>query len=526
MEYLFLGLGGFLVFIVLAFILYASRVVTAGPNEALIISGRTKVTTDAKGERQELGFRVVKGGNTFVWPIIERCERMSLELITLDIKTPEVVTKRGVPIRVEGVAQIKIKGEMSCICTAAEQFLGKSRSEIMDIAMQTLEGHLRAILGDMDVEDLISKRDAFASKVQDVSGNDLANMGLCIVSFTIKDIRDEQGYLDALGKKRIAEVQRDAAIGQSEASRDAEIKRAQAQAEALEKSSEANQRAQVAKYQAETKVAEGARDKALKVQSYEGEINQKKAEADGAYDLQKYKVNQSIKQEEMQVQVIEKQKAIEIQDQEIKRRERELTATVERPAEAEKKKVELLASAEQFKLKATADGEAEATRKRGLARADVERAEGTAMADVQKAKGMAEAEVIQAKGMAEAEVARAVGLAEAEAMEKKAKAWQAYNDAAISQMFIEKLPEIVRAVAEPLAKTDKITIVSTGGDGMGASRVTKDILDIVAQVPPLLEGVSGVNLKEMLGKIHGASADERNAAKEPPKPPKPPTPAK
>ncbi|HNW35325.1 MAG TPA: SPFH domain-containing protein [Candidatus Ozemobacteraceae bacterium] len=532
-----LGVLGILLFLFLIIILWAGRVQTVGPNEVLIISGGSHTVVDPNGNKHTLGFKVVKGGRAFVWPIIERAERLSLELMTLEIQTPEVMTNSGVPVMVDGVAQIKVKSEEFAIHTAAEQFLGKSKSEIMGIAHQTLEGHLRAILGTMEVEEIIKNRDKFASNVQEVSAPDLARMGLVIVSFTIKDIRDKQGYLESLGKKAIAERQRDAAIGQAEAQRDAEIKRSEATAKAVEESSKFNKQAQVTKLANETVVAEAHRNNRIKVAEYEGAVNQKKADADKAYDLQKFKVDQLVRAEELQVTVIAKQKEIEIQQQEIKRRELELVATVERPAEAERKKVETLSQAEQFKLKATAEGEAESARMRGLARADVERAEGTAAADVSKIKGnyeadvrksqgLAEADIIRAKamsqaegvkamGLAEAETRRAVGLAEAEAMEKKAAAWKSYNEAAISQMFIDKLPEIVRAVSEPLSKTEKIIMISNGGEGVGASKITKEIIDVVTQVPPMLEAVTGIDMREMLGKVKGVTSA---AAGEAPKP--------
>ncbi|MBF0501331.1 MAG: flotillin family protein [Candidatus Riflebacteria bacterium] len=521
----FTGAIGLVSFVILCLFVYASRIQTVGPNEVLVISGRPNTIRDAQGLNHEVGFRIVKGGRAFVFPIIEKYDKLSLEIMTLEIQTPEVVTKQGVPILVDGVAQIKVKGEDIAIITAAEQFLGKSKSEIMGIAHQTLEGHLRAILGTMDVEELISNRDSFARNVQSVVASDLANMGMAIVAFTIKDIRDKQGYLESLGKKAIAERQRDAAIGQAMAQRDAEISRAQATSQAVEESSKFNKQAQVTKMGNDLQVSLAHRDFQMKQAEFQAAVNQKKAEADRAYDLQKFKTDQLVKAEEIQITVIEKQKAIEVQEQEIGRKEKELIALVQRPAEAEKRRVELLATAEQFKLKATAEGESESTRMKGLAKADVERAEGTAGADVQKARGLADAdvlkakgiyeadvsrtkglyesEVIKARGLAEAESRRAIGLAEAEAMEKKATAWKSYSDAAVTQMFVDKLPEIVRAVSDPLSKTEKIIMISNGDGGVGASKLTKEVIDVVTQVPPMLEAMTGVNLKGMIDRIGG-----------------------
>ena len=452
--------------------IYASRYVKVGPNEVLVVSGRKFRVRDAKGVEQVVGFRVVKGGGTFVWPVLEKAEILSLELMTLDVKTPEVYSSVGVPILVEGVAQIKVKGDEVSIRTASEQFLSKTPSEIMQIAQQTLEGHLRAIIGRLTIEELYRDRDAFAQRVQEVSSGDFANMGLTIVSFTIKDIRDNHGYLDALGKPRTAQVKRDAIIGQAEADRDATIK-----------SSEAAQIGQKARFGAEAQIAESARDFEIKKAEYTQAVNLKKAESDQAYDLQKYKTQQAVKIEEMKVLDIEKDRMIEI-------KQKDLQATIQRPADAEKYRIQQIADAQKYQV--------------------IQESEGRALAAQNVGRG--EAEAIKAKGLAEAEIVLAKGRAEAEAMRNKAEAWRQYNEAAVAQMFIEKLPEIARAVAEPLGKTDKITIISTGGDGVGASKLTSDIVNIVAQLPAVLEGTTGVNLKEMIQKLPGFSKDKDKKA--------------
>src|ERR1700693_1750415 len=271
-------LAAIVIVIVMFLLLYMvfSRYTKVGPNQVLIVSGRKHRLEDGS----VVGFRIVKGGGTFVYPVLEKVDILSLELLTIDVQTPEVYTSKGVPVKVDGVAQIKVKGDDISIATAAEQFLSKGVDDIKNIAMQTLEGHLRAILGTMTVEDIYQNRDAFASKVQEVAAGDMANMGLSIVSFTIRDIRDGQGYLEALGKPRIAQVKRDAVIAQAEADRDAMIK-----------SSQATQAGQEAKFAADSKIAEAQRDYQSNVAQYQAAVNQKKAEADLAYDLQKYKNN-------------------------------------------------------------------------------------------------------------------------------------------------------------------------------------------------------------------------------------------
>src|SRR5258707_6559707 len=347
--------------------IWASRYTKVGPNQVLVISGRRHRITDPDGASRDVGFRIVKGGGTFVFPVVEKVDILSLELLTIDVQTPEVYTSKGVPVRVDGVAQIKVKGDDISIATAAEQFLSKATDEIKNIATQTLEGHLRAILGTMTVEDIYQNRDAFASKVQEVAAGDMANMGLSIVSFTIRDIRDGQGYLEALGKPRIAQVKRDAQIAQAEADRDAMIR-----------SSQATQAGQEAKFAADTKIAEAQRDYQSNVAQYQAAVNQKKAEADLAYDLQKYKTGQLVKAEEGQDQIIEKPKQNELPQPEIQRKQKELEANVQKPADAERYKVEALASARKFQLEAEAAGAAAATKAKGLANADVTRATGIA----------------------------------------------------------------------------------------------------------------------------------------------------
>ncbi|MCE5323870.1 flotillin family protein [bacterium] len=479
------------IFFVLIFMIAASRYRKAGPNQVLVVYGKKRHYRDAmSGERGTRGFRIVKGGGVVVLPIVETYSYLSLELMTIDITTPAVYSVQGVPVLVEGVAQIKVRGDDTSIATAAEQFLDKTQAQIAEIAHQTLEGHLRAIIGTMNVEELVTNRDSFAQRVQEVSAGDLANMGLQVVSFVIKDIRDTQGYLEAWGRPRIALVKRDASIAEAEAQRDSTIKSAQA-----------NQLAQSAKFEADTKVAEADRDYKSKLAEYNASVKQKEAASDLAYDLQKFKTEQLVRSEEVQVQVVEKQKQIEVQEQEILRREKELAATVERPAMAERSKIQQLAEAEQYRLQATASGQAEATRQVGIAEADAA-----------KAKGLADAEVVQAKGQAEAL-----------AMAKKAEAWQQYNEAAILQVVIENLPQLAKAVSEPLSKTEKIVVVGGGGDGSaGASKVTQDVVNVVAQLPPMIQALTGMNLEELLKSIPqgfgGRKAKPAPAAKTEPKP--------
>jgi flotillin len=470
---------GLVIVLFLYLALWASRYTKVGPNQVLVVSGRNHRYVETDGTVVSRGFRIVKGGGTFVMPVFEKVDVLSLELLTIDVQTPEVYTCKGVPVKVDGVAQIKIKGDDISISTASEQVLSKSIEEIKSVATQTLEGHLRAILGTMTVEDIYQNRDAFASKVQEVAAGDMANMGLGIVSFTIRDIRDTQGYLDALGKPRIAQVKRDATIAQAEADRDSMIRSAQA-----------TQAGQEAKFIADTKIAEAQRDYQSNVATYQAAVNQKKAEADLAYDLQKFKTGQLVKAEEIQVSIIEKQKQIELQQQEIQRKQRELEANVQKPADAERYRVETLANATKFQLETEAAGAASAAKAKGFASADVVKATGLAEADANRARGLAEAAIIEAQGSATAE-----------AMKLKAESFKQYNQAAVIEMIVRILPEVAGKISEPLSKTEKIVIINSGGSGGGASKVTGDVAAILSQLPPVIESLTGIKLEKLIEQI-------------------------
>ena len=421
--------------------------------------------------------RVMVGGRMFVLPIVQMAQMLSLEVMTLQVNTARVYTKEGVSISVDGVAQVKVGRSEDAIRTAAEQFLGKSVPEIAEVALQTLEGQQRAILGTMTVEDIYRDRVTFAEQVRDVAATDMTSMGLEIVSFSIRDIQDEQGYLEALGVRRTSEVKRDAAIGAAEAERDAGIKEAQA-----------DQQRQAAKFAADTAIALSERDFQTEKAAYDQEVNARRAEAELAYPLQEAKTRQRIRAEESQVEVVERQKQIEVQEQEVARREKELDATVRRPAAADRYRLETLAEGERARVVAEARAEAESITLRGEA----------------------DASAIVARGQAEAEAIRAQGLAEAEAMTKKADAWKEYGQAAMIQQLFESLPQVASAVAQPLAKTDSIVVISNGsesGAGAGASKVTQDVSNTIAQLPALVEALTGFDLISTLKNLPGIVSD-------------------
>ncbi|KAJ8289866.1 hypothetical protein GJAV_G00006210 [Gymnothorax javanicus] len=413
---------------------------TCGPNEAMVVSGFCRSPPV-----------MIAGGRVFVLPCVQQIQRITLNTMTLNVKSDKVYTRHGVPISVTGIAQVKIQGQnKEMLAAACQMFMGKSESEIAQIALETLEGHQRAIIAHLTVEEIYQDRKKFSEQVFKVASSDLVNMGISVVSYTLKDVHDDQDYLHSLGKARTAQVQRDARIGEAQYKRDAVIKEAQATQEKVS-----------AQYMNEIEMAKAQRDYELKKSSYDIEVNTKKAESEMAYQLQVAKTKQRIEEEKMQVQVVERSQQIMLQEQEITRKERELEAKVKKPAEAEKYRLEKLAEAERLKFIMAAEAEAESI----------------------KMKGEAEAFAVEAKGRAEAEQ-----------MSKKAEAFLQYKDGAMVDMLLEKLPLIAEEVSKPLCTTKKVTMVSSGGGEVGAAKLTGEVLDIMTKLPEAVEKLTGVNI--------------------------------
>ncbi|OGX68417.1 MAG: flotillin, partial [Paenibacillus sp. RIFOXYA1_FULL_44_5] len=323
------------VVIILLGIAFWARYKTVGPDEAMVVTGSFLGSRNVMSEEKDRKIKIVRGGGAFILPIFQQAEYLSLLSLKLDVSTPEVYTELGVPVLTDGVAIIKIGGSVEDVVTAAEQFMGKPTEALKAEAQEVLEGHLRAILGSMTVEEIYRNRDKFAQEVQAVAAKDLKKMGLQIVSFTIKDVRDKHGYLDALGKPRIATVKRDAEIAEAEAVRDARVQKAKAE-----------QEGQKAELLRDTFIAEAEKEKVLKIASYKREQDMAKAEADQAYFIQEARSKQSVVDEQMKVELVRKDKEIELEAKEILKKERQYDAEVKKRADADRYAVEVSAEAD------------------------------------------------------------------------------------------------------------------------------------------------------------------------------------
>ena len=447
--------GAVILIIAIILIVVAKQYRKVGPNEVLIIAGgRKKTIIGPDGSKVKVGYRYRLGGGTFVLPFVETVYRLPMEVITLNIKTPEVLTNSGVPIMAEATAQVKIDSSDSSIRLAAEQFLGLGKEGIRDVSINVLEGHMREVIGTMTVEQIYRGRQEFSARVNEAIKPDFSRMGLAMLSFALKDISDTQGYLESLSKPQVVAAKRDALIAQAETEK-----------ESIIKSSQARKEGEVARLAAEALIAKAQWENEAKKSESQVAVNQKKAQADFSYELERYRLSQQIKKEEAKMKAIEKEEAIKIEELEISRREKELESSVVKPADARKYQIKSEAEAEEFRIQAEARGKAEALR----------------------LEGDAEAEIIKRKG-----------LAEAESMLKKAQAWEKYNQAAVLEMYLKTLPELARAVSEPLSKVDKIVVISGGDKSLGTTKITAQVAEILAQMPDVVKSLTGVDLRKFL----------------------------
>ncbi len=508
---------GFLI----ALYLLSRNYIKVPPNLAAVISGRSRKLSDGT----MVGYRLVRGGATLIFPFLEKVDYLSLNVLTVPLATSRAYTVQGVPVSVKAVANVKIKGDDESLRAAAERFLGMRPEEFHRLVFQTLEGHLRAILGTLTVEEINNDRQSFAHKLTSEAAGDLEKMGIGLDALTIQEISDEEGYLDALGKRRTAEVRRDADIGEAEATRDSKIKSALAM-----------QEGEKVRLEAEANIASSTRETEVKRAQFEAQIKREQATAAQAGPLSEAKARQEVVAEEVRIERIRTQEQIAVQEQEVLRREKELEATVVKKAEAERRAAVLLAQGQQEAAIlaaegqkrariATAEAESEKLRKEGEGRASAVEAEGRAEAERIRALGLAEAEKIQAQGLAQAKAIEAQGLAEASAIKEKAAAWREFNDAARLQTVLEKLPGIIeatapafRAVAEPLGNIDKVVMIDSGG-GNGGNAGSSSGINRFAQTGPtvifsLLEQLQalGLNVPDILSQLAGKQTTTEVAA--------------
>jgi flotillin len=464
---LIVGLGVFALIFILG--LLAKMYRKAGPNEALIVYGFR-------------GPRVIKGHGTVIFPMVESCRELSLELMSFDVAPQQdLYTKQGVAVTVEAVAQIKVRSDQASILTAAEQFLTKPPQQREGLIRLVMEGHLRGIIGQLTVEQIVKEPEMVGDRMRGTCADDMSKMGLEVISFTIKEVRDKNEYISNMGRPDVARIKRDADVATAEAERDTAILRANAMRDSSVNKAKADQERVIAETASATRQAEAQRDLDIKKAEYSEQSRRQQAVADKSYELQTNVMLQQVTAEQVKVQQVEREGQIKVQEAEILRNEKQLIATVLKAAEIERKRIENMAAAEKNRLTTEAEGRAAAIR----------------------AQGEAEASIIFQKGTAEAK-----------AMSVKAEAYQEWNQAAVVDKLLTNMADVVRAMAEPLSKVDKITIVSTGNDeAAGAYKITGDMTRIAAQVPALFEALSGMDIKQLMSNVKAIKAKPEKDSK-------------
>ncbi len=434
----------------------ASMFRKVGPNQALIVYGFG-------------GTQIVQGGGRVVWPMVQSARELSLELMSFDVSpVQDLYTAQGVAVNVEAVAQIKVRSDPESIRTSAEQFLTKDANQREGLIRLVMEGHLRGIVGQLTVEQIVKEPDMVADKVRTTCAEDLNKMGLEVISFTIKEVRDQNDYIANMGKPDIARIKKEADIAAAEADRDTAIRRAEASRESAVAQSQADQERTIAETASLTRQAEAQRDLEIKRAEYDTTVKSQRATADKAYDIQSNVMQQQVVAEQVKIERIQREEQIKVQEAEVKRREIELMATVQKPADAERQRVLILADGERQKRALEAEGLAQATRSQGLA---------------------------------EAEIVREKGNAEAQAMQVKAEAYAEYTQAAMLDKILASLPELAKAMSSSLANVDRITIISDGKDGTAGSQLTGEVGRMVAQLPVVIESITGMSMADLLKRL-------------------------
>ena len=462
------------IIVVLVIVIFSAGYRKAPPDKAFIISGLRRKA------------KVVIGKATVKLPFFERCDVLELALMSVDVKTAQAVpTADYINISVDAVVNVKISPDPDIIQKAQQNFLNRNVQYITGVAREVLEGNMREIVGQMRLEEMVSNRQAFADKVKQNADPDLRAMGLEIVSFNVQNFVDDNGIINDMGIDNTMQIKKKAAISKAEAERD--IKIAQA---------EANRKANDARVDSETAIAERENELAIKQAELKRAADIKRAEADAAYTIQQEEQRKTIEITSANANLAKQAKEVEIKAKEAEIKERALEAEVKKTAEAQKYAAQQNADAELYTIQRNAEAKKYEDIQNAEAELEIKKNEAAAiLVTAQNEAAEQEAEGIRARGIAEAEAVRAKAIAEAEGLDKKAEAMRKMEEAAVLQMYFEKMPEVAQAIAKPLENVDKITMY---GDG-NTAKLVKDITEATTQASAgLLDGL-GVDLKSMVG---------------------------
>lgn len=437
-----------MIVLLLIILMIAFGYVKAPPDTAKIISGLRKKP------------RVLIGKAGFKIPFLERVDELRIGQIDVDIVTEDYIpTKDFINIKVDAIAQISVDCSELQIQLAMKNFLNRKQSEIRDTISKSLQGNLREIIGTMSLKDICQNKAQFSTEVKTNAEEDMAELGIKILSFNVQNINDKDGLIDDLGIDNREQIRKSASIAKAEAEKEVSIARAKAENEA-----------NVEKVRSETEIAQRNNELEIKRSSLKISEDTKRAEADAAYEIQKQTSRKTMEIKQQEADIAKREKEIELQAKEAEVAEKKLDAEVRKKAEAEKYAAQQQADADKY----IRERDAEA-----------------GLFEQQK-----QAEAIIATGKAEAEAIRLKGIAEAEAIDKKAIAMQKYGNAAIIEMLVGVLPEMAKAVAEPIASIDKVSII--GGDSSGVTDLAGNVPSTLAKVMESVKETTGFDLMDVL----------------------------
>ena len=465
--------------IAVLFLFFVTSYVKAPPNKAYIISGNRKKKKILIGRA---GFRV---------PFLQRLDKLSLDVMQVDIKTSEAIpTNEFINVTVDGVANIKISSNPDLLEKAAEALLGMDQRQLIFLVTQVLEGNMREIVGSVGLKEMVQERQVVAEKIKENAIPDMMKLGIEIVNFNIQNFKDGAGTIENMGIDNVEQIRKAAQIAKAEAARDIAIAEANARENANKVAVAANQR-----------IAEQNTTLAIREAELKKDADIKKAEADAAYDIQKQEQRKTIEVTSANADIAKREKEAELFEKEIALQEKKLDAEIKKKADALKYEAEKKAEADLIRRQKESEAKRYEEEQAAIARmkaAEADKYEQERKAEARKALAEAEA---YAK-MKEAEGIRAVGLAEAEAIEKKAEAQKKMGEASVLEMYLTALPEVVKNAAAPLAQTDKIVMY---GDG-NSTKLLRDVMNSSNQIMEGLEEATGLDVKSMISGFMGGKA--------------------
>lgn len=476
-----LGIGGVLVLVILGVIFYAiSRYKVVGRDTAMVITGSAlgnkNVETDEHGKK----IKIVVGGGAVVLPIIHRMGTLNLQPSNLNVEAKGIVTKEDVPINMVAVATVKFYSDTKNLINAAENYLGVPVEHREQQIRQILEGHLKAIIATLTVEESNKHRDLFSEKVRAIAEHSLQKLGIEIVNFSVTHVTDDHDFISALSQRRIAEVKRDSELARSLAEKEERIGKA-----------ENNKAAQEAEFARASEIASAKKDNELKLADFKIAEDTARANASIAFDLQTTQRKQELRQKEIEIEIVEREKKIELEEREIIRREKQYEAEVIKKADAEYYQKVKESEAERIRI----ENQSLALKTQEINRAEAE-------AKKLELEGLAKAKAIAAEGEANASAIEKRGMAEANVLREKAKAFEEFGSAAIMDMIIKMLPEYAKAVAEPISNIDRVTVIDSGNGG-GISSVSGNVTSLMTGLQESLKETTGLDLKELIENYSG-----------------------